>query len=128
MGAIRLTDTFLRGLKVAAGERREVADAVCAGLTLRASATKKAWAFVAWDKSAQRATRVTIGPFPEVTLAEARRRADELRAALAKGERPAEERRVERQQAKLTFDAGGRNDPRGDGAGRLAGRLCKPVR
>jgi hypothetical protein len=49
-------------------------------------------------------TRATIGKYPDVSLADARDRAAELRRAVAKGVNPVEEKRRERQNAgALTF-------------------------
>ena len=66
---IALTDRFVAGTK--AGTRTEFFDSRVTGLSLRISPTAKSWAFHFTTAAGKRA-RLTLGPFPAVTLAGAR--------------------------------------------------------
>jgi integrase len=85
------SDAWVAGLAVARGERLDVADERCEGLRLRASATSKTFSIVIRDAAGAVARR-TLGSFPEVSVAEARRLADrariELRTPPPEAERP----------------------------------------
>ena len=55
---------------------------------------------------AVRAPRATLGTYPDLSLAEAREKAIDMRRAVAKGTNPVEEKRREREQAMTrTFGA-----------------------
>jgi hypothetical protein len=81
--AENLTENFVKGLRVNEGERIEIADTRCRGLRLRASATARTWFWVGQPAGGSKVERVKIGRWPATNLATARRRADEIRGALA---------------------------------------------
>lgn len=80
-----MTEQTIKGLSVPEGARAEISDIRCPGLRLRASANSKAWYFVGATERGAKVARVKLGRWPAMTLAVARRRADETRAALADG-------------------------------------------
>ena len=82
---IALTDRFVAGTK--AGTRTEFFDSRVTGLSLRISPTAKSWAFHFTTAAGKRA-RLTLGPFPAVTLAGARGLALEAQAAVQAGADP----------------------------------------
>jgi hypothetical protein len=83
------------------------ADLRCRGLTLRlTSGNARSWSFRFRDRETRELYRETIGPHPEITLAQARAKADELRRRVAARENPVQERRKHRQEAtSKTFEA-----------------------
>jgi integrase len=88
-----LTDALIRGLRPSAG-RLEIADAACRGLWLRVTATgAKSFAFRYRERGARRVERLTLGKYPDVSLRDARARADKLRAQIAAGKNPSAHRR-----------------------------------
>jgi integrase len=82
---IALTDRFVAGAK--AGTRAEFFDSRVTGLALRVSPTAKSWAFHFTTAAGKRA-RLTLGPFPAITLAGARGLAIEAQAAVQAGQDP----------------------------------------
>lgn len=82
---IALTDRFVAGTKT--GTRTEFFDSRVTGLSLRISPTAKSWAFHFTTAAGKRA-RLTLGPFPAVTLAGARGLALEAQAAVQAGADP----------------------------------------
>src|SRR5262245_42516117 len=82
---IALTDRFVAGAKAAT--RAEFFDSRVTGLALRVSPTAKSWAFHFTDGTGKRA-RLTLGPFPAITLAGARGLAIEAQAAVQAGQDP----------------------------------------
>lgn len=93
-----LTDTELRAIKAPVTGRLVVRDPACRGLALRISAPSqrhpsggRSWSLEVKVNHAQR--RFTIGPYPEISLAEARKRAGALRAKALDGHDPIRERR-----------------------------------
>src|SRR5258706_153416 len=52
--------------------------------------------FVLYRKVAGRPERITIGPYPDLTIEQARGKAAELNGAIARGENPASKRRLVR--------------------------------
>ena len=82
---IALTDRFVAGTK--AGTRTELTDSRVTGLSLRISPTAKSWAFHFTTAAGKRA-RLTLGPFPAVTLAGARGLALQAQAAVQAGADP----------------------------------------
>src|SRR5262249_33728623 len=85
--------------------RLEYADTRSGGLALRVTAGGvKSWSFRFRAPVTGKPARFSIGQYPEVSLADARNRADELRRGVAKGENPIERKRQERSEApKKTF-------------------------
>jgi integrase len=103
----RLSDSFLRGLKPPTSGRIEYADLACSGLEFRLTSSGAAsWSFRYRASATHKVTRYTIGAYPEITLAKARRVADEKRRDVAEGKDPAAEKRKARDgAASTTFGA-----------------------
>jgi integrase len=96
----RLTDAFARSQPAPAVGRLEIADSRCAGLVLRITATgARSWSYRYRDKAAGRLTRLTIGPYPAVSLMAARSQADAMRREVAGGGDPADRKRRDRAEA-----------------------------
>jgi len=74
------------------GQRAYYYDLRVRGLALAVSPAGKK-VFVLYRKVAGRPERVTIGPYLDLTIEQARQRAEELNAAIARGGNPAAERR-----------------------------------
>lgn len=68
-----LTDAAVRSVPLPAAGRFDILDAACPGLVLRVSPTRKTWLRRADGK------RTSIGTYPSVTLAEARKTCAEMR-------------------------------------------------
>jgi integrase len=102
-----LTDTFLRALKEPANGRLEYADTSCRGLEFRITqAGNRSWSYRYRAPVTGKLSRATIGPYPTISLADARLRADELRKGVAGGENPSEtKRRAKREAPGRTFKA-----------------------
>ena len=81
-------------------------DTTTRGLALAVSPAGKK-VFVLYRKVARRPERITIGPYPDLTIEQARKRADELNGAIARGENPGVSRRTVRDEMTLgdLFDA-----------------------
>ncbi|MGA9010498.1 MAG: tyrosine-type recombinase/integrase [Xanthobacteraceae bacterium] len=96
-----LTDALLKQTPVpAAGKRKELADARCVGLAFRiTNKDARSFCFRFRDPKAGRSVRVNIGSYPDVSLSQARQRANALREQVASGINPAEQRRRERATA-----------------------------
>ena len=83
--ATKLTDKFLKSLKPPAAGRLLVLDAAAPGLRLRVTATgAKSW-LMRYRPRGQAQKGATLGPYPSITLADARQRAAEIAAAAKKG-------------------------------------------
>jgi integrase len=80
------------------GQRAYFYDSTTRGLTIAVSPAGKK-SFVLYRKVAGRPERITIGPYPDLTIEQARGRAAELNGAIARGENPAIERRLVRDEA-----------------------------
>lgn len=81
-----LTSSYIEGLRPKKGQSRWVdfSDGGCRGLTIRVSPRgEKVWQFRALVSGQRRSYK--IGGYPEVSLASARKRAEELRSAAADG-------------------------------------------
>jgi Arm DNA-binding domain len=66
----------------------------------------RSWSFRFRDPRSNRLTRATLGTYPDLSLAEAREKAIDMRRAVAKGTNPVEEKRRQREQAMTrTFGA-----------------------
>jgi len=98
---LRLTDQVLRSVALPkAGKRRELIDARCSGLAFRVTDQgARSFSFRFRDPKTRRVGRVTLGPYPDLTLSKAREKADELRGQVANGINPAEVRKRERDTA-----------------------------
>ena len=102
-----LTDTFLRALKAPAKGRLEYADSSCRGLEFRITqGGARSWSYRYRAPVTGKLSRATIGPYPTISLADARLRADALRKGVAGGENPGEsKRRAKREAPGRTFRA-----------------------
>jgi hypothetical protein len=95
-----LTDSLIRTLAAPASGRVEISDERCSGLTFRMTANRvRSWSFRFRDPRSNRLTRVTLGTYPDLSLAEAREKAIDMRRSVAKGINPVEEKRRERDLA-----------------------------
>jgi integrase len=82
-----LTDRFCAGAKPRDGElQTDYFDTQVSGLALRASETYKSWSLHYTLGGKRR--RLTFGGYPSISLASARTRADEAKAAIAEGRDP----------------------------------------
>jgi integrase len=90
-----LTDARIRTIAPPAdGRRIEIPDGSCRGLVLRITANGvRSFGFRFRDRTTRRSERVLIGHYPDVTLRQARARADELRREVANGRNPNTTRR-----------------------------------
>ena len=92
-----LTDVLVRKTAPTA-KRQEIADGQTPGLYLLVQPTGgKSWA-VRYSRNG-RVKKLTLGSYPALPLAEARRRALSIAASVANGADPAEEKKVERKAA-----------------------------
>jgi integrase len=81
-------------LRPPAEGRLELADAACRGLWLRVTAIgTKSFAFRYRTRGVRRVERLTLGKYPDVSLRDARAKADKLRAQIAAGKNPSAHRR-----------------------------------
>jgi hypothetical protein len=81
-------------LRPPAKGRLELADAACRGLWLRVTASgTKSFAFRYRARGVRRVERLTLGKYPDVSLRNARARADKLRAQIAAGKNPSAHKR-----------------------------------
>ena len=101
------TKKFIEKAKPSGNDQRAYYyDETTRGLALAVSPAGKK-VFVLYRKVAGRPERITIGPYPDLTIEKARKRADELNGEIAQGDNPAARRRVIRQEMTLRelFDA-----------------------
>src|SRR5512139_2054236 len=97
---IVLTDAFVRSVKPPATGRQDISDQSCRGLVYRiAAGGARTWSFRFYDRRSGRDGRITIGPYPEISLSIARERADELRRQVVRGDNPVAIKRQEREDA-----------------------------
>ena len=90
---VNLTDSGVSAAKTVTG-RLELRDKKVRGLALRVTPKgAKSWSCQYYVRNQHRTARVTIGPYPAVSLADARKRAREIMGAVATGSNPAAERR-----------------------------------
>jgi hypothetical protein len=104
-----LTDTLIkRTAKPATGKRVELSDARCIGLCFRITdKDARSFSFRFRDPVTGRLGRVTLGSYPDVSLANARDRADALRGQVASGINPADQRKRERSRGASTIGTTG---------------------
>lgn len=87
---MNLTDRSVASAKCTDSERSDFPDHIVTGLVLRVTPTgAKSWSLRYRRKSDAKRQRVTIGGYPAFSLADARDRARELLAQVARGEDPA---------------------------------------
>ncbi len=99
-----LSDAWLRAVKPPSAGRIEVRDVKAPGLVVRITPT----GVVSWAARGRRPggreARVTLGLWPQVSLAEARKRAQGARAAVAEGADPVAAKRAQRDEARARAD------------------------
>jgi integrase len=102
-----LTDALIRAATAPKAGRTEIADARCVGLVFRVTDKgAKSWSFRFRDPTSRLTQRATIGVYPDVSLSQARERADDMRRAVAAGNNPNTDRERERTEATTrTFKA-----------------------
>ncbi len=84
-----LTDAHIRSLKPPISGRIELPDPSCRGLELRVTiAGTKTFSFRARPPGGGRPERVTLGLYPDISLRDARTKADKLRQQIAAGKNP----------------------------------------
>jgi integrase len=95
-----ITDALLKGTKAPSAGRVELSDMRCPGLEFRVTpAGSRSFSFRFRDPNSGAVTRSTIGPYPEISLSDARTAADTLRGKVAKGINPVTEKRRDREDA-----------------------------
>jgi integrase len=95
-----LTDSTIKGSRPPATGRTELADLRCAGLAFRITAAGvRSWCFRFRDPQSGKDARSTIGRYPDISLGDARKAADGLRAKVAKGINPIAQKRLDRHDA-----------------------------
>lgn len=102
-----LTDALIRSAKASGDKRLEIADSRCVGLVVRITpAGVKSFSFRFRDPRSGNVSRATIGAYPDVSLADARKKADQYRAQVAGGLNPVEAKRKARLESTTrTFQA-----------------------
>jgi integrase len=89
-----LTDAAIRALRPPAAGRLEIADTSCRCLELRVTANgAKSFAFRYRARGSRRTERITLGPYPDLSLRDARIAADKLRGEVVAGKNPAGHKR-----------------------------------
>ncbi len=90
MAKVRMTSRWVQAIKPDKNKRIEYRDQKIENLCLRiAPNSKKSWSLTYRRQSDGKLRRVTIGQFPVVSLADARRSAHDLKSRIAVGEDPA---------------------------------------
>ncbi|MGA8695163.1 MAG: integrase arm-type DNA-binding domain-containing protein [Xanthobacteraceae bacterium] len=96
MPTLPLTDTMIRAAKADQNKRLEITDAKCQGLELRVTGTgAKSFAFQYRSRRGDnKVVRLTLGSYPDLSLASARTIADQHRKAIADGRDPRDEHKA----------------------------------
>src|SRR5712672_1024529 len=102
-----MTDALLKSTQAPAVGRIEITDLRCAGLVFRVTpGGARSWCYRFRDPRSGRSSRVGLGPYPVVSLAQARTQAETMRGEVAAGSNPIETKRRERVDApQATFGA-----------------------
>jgi integrase len=102
-----LTDAFVKAIRAPSSGRVEYADVRCVGLSFRLTAAgARSWCFRFRDPRTGQSSRIGLGPYPAVSLSDARELAETQRKLVATGKNPVEARRQERIEApQKTFGA-----------------------
>lgn len=103
MRATLLTDVAIRALDPARG-RIDVFDTEARGLAIRVNATSKTWVLFYRNRQGKQ-RRLTLGQYPETSLAKARKRARDERDRISDGADPAAEKREAREAGDKSFGA-----------------------
>lgn len=91
-------DLQIKSFKLPSGKKRVLlSDEATTNLFLNVTQTSKAFLYIYTDKISKKRTTITLGHY--LSLSEARRKADELKAQIAKGLNP----KLEKQKAQLSF-------------------------
>src|SRR6516165_7839062 len=85
-----LTDTQIRSLKHPPAGQIDIKDIRSPGLFLRVTSETKTWSLRFSCPLTGKRQRMTLAKFPDLSLADARERARELRTLVAKGVNPIE--------------------------------------
>jgi integrase len=106
-GQAVLTEQMIKALSCAPGERKALKDPTTPGLELRASATAKSWSMLYVSPTTKTRSRVTLGRYPSLTLAAARKSARTYRVELDVGRDPRRSQELAKRKAGggMTFDA-----------------------
>jgi integrase len=102
-----LSDVLLKTTKPPKSGRLEIADDRCSGLSFRVTSTdRRSWSFRFRDPRSSKPARCGLGSYPDVSLADARARASELRKVVASGKNPlVEKRRTVAESSQRTVSA-----------------------
>jgi len=95
MARIRFTKAAIERLAVPSTGRAYTYDAATPGLTVCVTATGHR-AFYLYKRVGGRPERIHIGPYPDLTVEQARRKTDELKGEIARGVNPADRKRTAR--------------------------------
>jgi integrase len=110
MPTLPLTDTMIRAAKADRNNRLEITDAKCQGLELRVTGTgAKSFAFQYRSRGGDnKVVRLTLGSYPDLTLASARTIADQHRKSLTEGRDPRDEKKAQAAKVAATVEGEGR--------------------
>lgn len=104
-GARRLTEASIQRIKPPAKGRIELADALVAGLYIRITERdKRSWSVMYRIAGNRRVQRLTLGSWPAVGLAEARKRAKDILLEAMAGNDPAASKKKEEERAPDLFE------------------------
>jgi integrase len=110
MPTLPLTDTMIRAAKADRDKRLEITDSKCQGLELRVTGTgAKSFAFQYRSRRGDnKVVRLTLGAYPDLSLASARTIADQHRKSLTEGRDPRDEKKAEVAKAAAKAEGEGR--------------------
>lgn len=95
MASKALTDTMVKSARADGGKRLQISDAKCQGLELRVTERgAKSFAFQYRSKRDGKVVRLTLGSYPDLSLADARIKAEQYRHLIADGGDPRDEKRA----------------------------------
>jgi integrase len=95
MTTLALTDTLIKSAKVRGNKRLQITDARCQGLELRVTSTgAKSFAFQYRSKRDSKVVRLTLGSYPDLSLADARIKAEQHRHLIAQDGDPRDEKQA----------------------------------
>ena len=100
MPKLNFTKKAIEALPRPAGRRAYYSDSKTRGLGIAVTPAGKK-TFLLYRKIRGRPERINIGPYPDLSVEQARGKASELNAAIARGENPAEQKRAARGQMTL---------------------------
>ncbi len=95
MPKVELTDRFCQTAKPPIQGQTDYFDTTVSGLCLRVSARTKAWYLIYSRPGERTRARMKLGAYPDTTLAKARQKARDTRAAVGEGTDPASEKRAQ---------------------------------